>query len=78
MTKYIYHVSVNGNECDCQTVQQAVHFANSVIGCDLVSNNMVFTYFSKCRPDKVNKQILGQLIQLSRTEVATRSSNSLA
>ena len=76
MTKYIYHVSVFDQHCDCASMTKAVTYANSVIGCELLTNNMVFNYFSQSRPHKVNKKILGQLVQLSRTEVVKPSSNS--
>eukprot|EP01048_Picozoa_sp_COSAG05_P019860 COSAG05_NODE_3226_length_2224_cov_12.832471_2_plen_80_part_00 len=76
MKKYIYHVSVLNQQSDCPTMKDVVTFANSVIGCDLLSKDMVYNYFSTSRPDKVNKQILGRLIQLSRKEVIKKSASS--
>ena len=74
MKKFLYHVSIGDRHSDCTNVQQVVHFANSVIGCNLITDNTVYNLF--CRPDKVNKQILGQLVQISRTEVKLASSSS--
>ena len=78
MKKYIYHVSVLNQESDCPTMKDVVTFANSVIGCDLLTKDMVYNYFSKSRPEKVNKQILGRLIQLTRRDFVKPSSNSTA
>ena len=76
MKKYIYHVSVYNQSSECDTMNNVVTFANAIIGCDLLSKDMVYNYFSKSRPDKVNKQILGRMIQLSRDEVIKPSASS--
>ena len=74
--KYIYHVSIYDKESECASMKDVVTFANSVIGCDLLTKDMVYNYFSKSRPEKVNKQILGRLIQLTRKDFVKPSSSS--
>ena len=71
--KFTYHVSVLGQQSECPNVRSAATFANSVIGCDLLSEDMLYTYFSKCRPHLINKKIIGQLVQVSRTELKPSS-----
>ena len=77
MKRYIYCVSVNKQTIECDTVTDAVAFANACIGCDLLTRDMVYNYFSKSRPNKVNKNIVGKLIQLSRVDKVKRPSSVL-
>ena len=60
------HVSVGNQHATCQDVNTVIVFVNSMIGCDLLSRNMVYNYFS--RPHLANKRLFGTraLVQISR------------
>ena len=66
MIRYTYHVSVGNQHATCQDVNTVIVFVNSMIGCDLLSRNMVYNYFS--RPHLANKRLFGTraLVQISR------------
>ena len=67
MKKYAYTIIVGDHESTVYSVAAATVFANKQIGCELISTNMIFNYFS--RPHVASKKIFGSLVKLSRAEV---------
>ena len=74
MKRYTYFVSLGEKQSECPNVSSAVKFINEAVGCDLVSDSMVFNYFS--RPEVVNKKLFGQFIKIHRVETKSVSSSS--
>lgn len=55
MVKYLYTVTIDDYECDCNSVKAVVKQINTHSGCNVVTVDMVNTLLT--RPEKANKRL---------------------
>eukprot|EP01043_Picozoa_sp_COSAG02_P099615 COSAG02_NODE_35722_length_464_cov_1.093151_1_plen_93_part_00 len=68
--KVITYLHNNQLETECNDVKEVVKAINNHIGCQVVTRDMIYAYFT--RPERVNKRVFNDKIVIERTRKPTK------